>query len=353
MIDRLHGWAWSNNFEFGDHIWRTDDGGLTWGEVLFESADLDFKYALDTDTAWATICRPLEEVCQPALIRTLDGGSSWTVLNQNRWLTVSRYRFFSQEDGLLYGSGPAAGTAIYNFFETHDGGVTWEPFQFVSSHRRPLSEIPGQYETCNICGDALYLDFVRMVVVGGNLAQVESGSMPLWITLDRGENWQPQDLALPEGLYEFGWFHPFSPVFVGENFGVLGVRLSPEDRESTAAAFYVTANGGRHWVLRSMVEIPGSVEGYTRLEVASEQDMFFRCGSDLCVTHDGAWTWERLPTNLNFETYSATGSYVQSFTFVDAFTGWALAGREDANPCLWMTIDGGQSWSMLEPIFSP
>jgi photosystem II stability/assembly factor-like uncharacterized protein len=352
MFEGGRGWAWGYTSTFPSRIWRTDDGGLTWSEIMPGPLVWEFEYALDTETAWATVCRPPSEDCQPALARTFDSGSSWAVINETIWHTVSEYQFFNQKDGLLYGSGPAAGTAIWNFYESHDGGVSWTQFEFVSTHRGSASDIPGQYETCNMCGDALYLDFDRLVVVGGNLAQMATDVIPLWITFDRGQVWYSQELPLPQGPFEFGWFHPSPPIFVSDDFGILAIRLSTEDRERTAVAFYATDDGGLSWSFRSLVEIPGSVERWTRLEVVSIEDIFFRCGRDLCISHDGGWNWQQVSTQLNFETYSDSESYVYRFTFIDALTGWALV-RLDETTTLWRTQDGGVSWQNLEPEFLP
>lgn len=118
MIDREHGWARGESA-----IFRTEDGGQTWKQVLRASTCATF---LDVQTAWAAILLPsLGEV---DVYRTSDGGASWVkgsfatrdfdvacslTLPDGRhgWLTLMPIHDAGAQSGELY--------------RTLDGGVSW------------------------------------------------------------------------------------------------------------------------------------------------------------------------------------------------------------------------------------
>jgi photosystem II stability/assembly factor-like uncharacterized protein len=224
--------------------------------------------------------------------------------------------------------------------------------EFVIDHRGDPPDHPGQYQFCNICGDAIYYNLDRLVVVGGNMAQDPVDAIPLWITLDRGQSWQDQDLVLPTGNYSPGWCDPHNPVFFDDLNGIIPVEISDEGNNDKSMAFYGTRDGGLTWSFRSIVENVGYVDSYSRMDFLTTQDMFFACDQDLCVSHDGAQTWERVQPNLVFSNVGGQ-HYVQQFDFVDSNTGWALVGTDRYELTLWKTTDGGETWEMLSPEFIP
>lgn len=349
MVGPMDGWAWGRTEDLSEHLWRTSDGGLTWIEVTPTRME-GFGYALDPRNAWTTVCGLSEQRC--GLAQTSDGGETWTVVNDTqRRIFDYRFHFFNEIEGLMQASGAAAGSAYLKLRETQDGGVTWRLVQ-VASYPASMQPGPaGEFVICN-CGDALYIDSERLLVVNGNLARIPDEEIQLSITTDRGQTWHIARLALPPGQFSRGWFNPHAPVFYGDRDGILPVKLSTEDRIHSAMAFYVTTDGGLNWTFQSLVENVGNVEGESQLEFVSRQDMYFPCGNNLCASRDGALTWQTLSSNLNFG-YSESEAYVRSFDFGDSMTGWALVGQSGEAHTLWRTIDGGKTWTILAPVLSP
>jgi photosystem II stability/assembly factor-like uncharacterized protein len=88
------------------------------------------------------------------------------------------------------------------------------------------------------------------------------------------------------------------------------------------------------------------------MDFVTRQDFFFSCDTDLCVSHDGALTWQRLSPGLSFR-YTDGLPYVYQFDFMDPQTGLALVVDEEQDQrTLWKTFDGGESWELLKPVFS-
>jgi photosystem II stability/assembly factor-like uncharacterized protein len=349
MVSPQDGWG-SGWYEGSTKIWHTDDGGQTWKDVSPPPEVWAFNYALDAQTAWASVCQPEGEGCQAGITRTTDGGETWSVSQSYPRLSADRLKYFNELEGIISGCGAAAGSGICNIFETHDGGLTWDPVEYLTDHRGDPTDYIGQYQFCNICGDAIYFDLERLVVASGNMAQFADISFPISITLDRGQTWQHQDLLLPPGMFNPGLIDPLTPRFFGDLEGVLPVELANEDYDQFAIAFYVTQDGGLTWSFQSLIENVQYVDSWSKMDFVTSQDLFFGCDLDLCVSHDGAQSWQRLSPNLYFS-YVGGEHYVQRFDFVDPLTGWALVGADRKQLTLWKTEDGGESWEILQPIF--
>jgi len=346
MISSLDGWAWDT-----DIVWRTSDGGMSWTDVT-PSNFSEFGFALDKETAWATIFHREEDNTLEGLVRTTDGGKTWIFIAETHWRDVSDYEFYDLKNGLISGCGAAAGSGICMLYETKDGGLTWNPVEFVTDHRGDLGDWPGRYDFCNICGDAIYFDQNLLVVVGGNLAQNPQEQIPVWLTSDRGQSWRNCQLPLPNSIYSPGWFNPHTPVFFGDLEGIAPVKLANLARDQFAMAFYRTQDGGASWKLLSLVEDLDHIESWSIMNFVSSRDLYFACGSELCASHDGGVSWKRISSNLVFS-FAEGQPKVWQFYFVDALNGWALVGDSWYEVLLWRTTDGGKTWHQLFPDFYP
>lgn len=346
MINSLEGWAWSI-----DEVWRTADGGLSWLQITPPDYR-HFEYALDTQTAWATVFQPGGEDSPTILVGTTDGGENWSQLSETAWKLGAQYTFYDSENGLGYNCAPAAGTGICLIQETNDGGQSWTPLEFAFDPQGNPIETPGQFIYCSICGDSLYFDLDKLVLASGNMVEFSATYIPVRITLDRGQSWLFQSLSLPEGEFSPGLIDPYRAVFFGGQEGLLPVQLANDDYDLFGTAFYFTEDEGMSWSFRSLIEIGTSNLGWATMDFVDSQTLFFSCGEDLCFSQDGARTWQRRASNLSFN-FGEDRAAVRKFDFSDSQAGWALAGEEWDQLYLWKTLNGGITWEMLSPTFTP
>lgn len=348
MIDALAGWAQAYDADGVPSLLRTVDGGRTWTHVTPPDPDWEFDGGvyLDAGTAWAWLFD--RSSYQYRLAGTTDGGGTWTVLNDSVY-KFDRMVFSSASlgQGLVWGVG--AGQAHVSLYLTRDGGAAWDRVKWASSPNGPSLFDPETLHLCNICGDSLYFDPLRVIVTGGNEAMEPSSTFPLKISLDGGQTWNLRGLSLPAGPFEKSWIGAGAVQFFGGRDGWLSVHLATEGLARQALAFYRTGDGGLSWTFQSILETSGRAGPP---DFVSLRDAFVSCANDLYITRDGTITWQRIDLAASLG-LSGPDGYVRQVTFADSLTGWALAGPQSGQVALYQTADGGLTWVELTPALVP
>jgi hypothetical protein len=365
-IDAQQLWAWGEG-----RIWQSGDGGSTWQQISPEWEGLFYIWEttiLDELTAFAKYCPDSQEPCQ--LLRTLDGALSWDVMDQDYHFPYSGLTIFFDPSYGVFESMPsdaAAGSVYTSFRDTDDGGQTWNLIELDTPTEFMTLEEWGGIWLCN-CGDSLTFDPQRVIHIPGNMARDPWEEFKVWISWDRGQNWSISTVPLPSGTFKPAMIDPLDPIFFNEKNGILAVRLN-EDYvfDDFLMVFYTTEDGGLTWTFRSQIADVG--RGF-RFQASTEQDLFFVCGNDICASHNGALTWERIPSILNWNTREFADSVI-AFDFGDPSTGWALVRNPnesrhivktedgtyrwnaDENRSLWKTEDGGWTWNAIDPVSTP
>lgn len=344
MVDQLNGWA----SDYEDKLYRTADGGASWYLVpVPPEAGINVVGSafLDAAHAWLSY---YDADGHPALLRTTDGGLSWTPLTGIGLDEAGggpSFRFTSPEQGLAEVTGAGAGNLYVQEYETSDGGATFTVVPLVGPTPEP--DLPeGTIHLCSLCLDSFYYDPYRAIIVEGDMGTMESrGGVHLKQTTDLGQTWTEMVLPLPAG-YEDALAGGLQPVFPGGvQHGFLPVKLMRYNPDGTAAydaiALYESIDAGQTWTLTPNVL---QTSNPATLELVDDLDLLTLCGAAICASHDAALTWETVTPELDLA--STDTRYVLDMTFVNPLSGWIIL-VEDGISQLYRTDDGGATWMLL------
>jgi photosystem II stability/assembly factor-like uncharacterized protein len=347
MSDESVGWA----FDTANHIVRTTDSGLTWADVTPVNLTAGYigGFFLNAQSAWAyDYSDPLN-----GLAHTTDGGKTWSIVAKSfPFAAYASVTFLNDEDGWAETYEMGAGQANITLYETHDSGATWSQIMLSTPGDR-LSEDLGTLHLCSICGDSFYYDPVRMMITSGDLASDPTGKVILFVSTDFGNTWQELHLNMPSSKYNDGLVNPQLPVFFNAKDGYLPFGIVKFSSQGShvydVLAVYATHDGGLSWILNSTVleNVKNTMLGHSVIDFVSPMDAFVACGNDLCVTQDGAQSWQKITSSLNFA-YAEGIEYVEWFDFVSPAAGWAFT-QDGSGYSLWGTTNGGLTWLEITP----
>ena len=290
FIDAQQGWA------VGDRgtIWHTSDGGARW--QLQESGvecRLTSVQFLDAQHGWVAGggSAPFSHVSNGVLLRTRDGGQTWTSIPQQLIGSVLRLKFVDGPRGwaLCTPNGLCGGGVL----TTDDGGHDWSP-----SPQQTLS--PWS------CGDFIDLKRGAVAALGGAAA-----------TIQRGE-FRPS-------RYDGGLRRPAVIQLSADGHGFLA---------GEGGLLLTTRDGGAHW-LPPAGALPAAAAEINFHAIALAGDNVWLAGSPGAVvlrSADRGATWHLLPTGTTLP--------IAALTFVDPEHGWAVGALGQ----ILATTDGGRTW---------
>lgn len=278
---------------------------------------------VDASTGWAVgaVVNPLNPTENfPAIIRTLDGGLTWSAQTSPFALGV-----LTDVDFVDANSGWAVGTDATStapqILHTSDGGATWAV--------QPTPVATGEVVTVD------FVDATTGYAVG------TEGMLPLVLkTIDGGSNWSTVSPAVPGGTgtaLDFlspsvGWItgSVASDPFIRQtiNGGAsYTVQAEPVTEGLLTSVDFVDANRG--WAVGQEVHPMNPLETLTVI---------------LGTTNGGA-TWTR-------QTHPVSIGGLTDVDFVDAMTGYAVGTDETGltvSPYILKTEDGGMTWAIQAP----
>ncbi|MCL6430351.1 MAG: hypothetical protein K6V36_05750, partial [Anaerolineae bacterium] len=237
----------------------------------------------------------------------IDGGRGWALVHQ----------------------GVAAGSEGVTLLSTSDGGRTWQEV----AHSDPQNSTAGGLPFGGLKQGIAFADDMTGWLVA---SEPVPGKVPLYVTRDGGRTWQEQPLELPEG-WEGAEAVPSAPIFFGPMAGALPVRVVGE---RNGIVLYRTKDGGRTW---SVLNWPSDGWMQKAVAVLSVDEVWVLGeGADggipaLYHTRDSGNTWRGLKADL-------PARDVRHIEFAGE-RGWALA-----DGAVFMTEDGGQMWTRLDPV---
>jgi len=255
---------------------HTRDGGENWYSLHlgdFEGnedspsiRDVEF---LDSLTGWLVMDRYYNYGEHSFILKTLDGGISWTSQYQSYTTSLKKLFFLDQDHGWASGN--------YGFvMKTDDGGENWEIIQEESSDVEYVTEIHFN----NLLDGYMVRDYAEFLV-----------------THDGGYSWELSGTF--SGMAEDMFIMQDSIIWLLMNFS--GLNISKD--------------GGTTW---NNFPFPYNSNNVHSLFFLDEEEGW-ACGDgpSLWQTHDGGESWEHL----------YDGQYLESFNnviFTDSLNGWLI-----------------------------
>ena len=360
MKDETSGWAWARDNAYIFYLLHTSDGGLKWKDVTPDKTT-GLTYFLTGQSAWAATSNP-SNARSATLMHTTDGGISWTTINQDMqnidtYPYSSAFGFEDEENGWWRTAWVGAGSAHIYYFQTRDGGMTWEKVainiskNMISDYYIESNEY-GEIKICNICGAFFYFDLSRVIFSPG-----EWSPTIMWITKDVGTIWKKIELSsLPNDINPEA--SPIRyPTFFNDQEGALPFIVN----DPNIAQLYIfgTQDNGATWNLESRpLMIDKKKNNLLTTTFVSRLDVFVGFEQNLSVTHDGGNTWTQSAWPQGF-TSSETEYIEPQINFVSPTTGWILlrkfprSGGRIAKSIFLKTTDGGLTWTEIVPVINP
>jgi len=337
MVNEQIGWSLTLDDGF---LLRTENGGSEWKEVLPEINIYDpgTVYILGT-----TIARVINN---QKIYNTQNGGVNWESISTP--FNQGSIQFINSTDGLVVAdSDCGSGTCYFHLYTTHDGGRSWEILNVSNLGGSSDNLPPGTVQIHS--GDRFQLSHASTIWLGGN-DLTDSRFADLWVSRNWGQTWQIIQMTMPGlGQDQTSPVWVDLPVFMNDNDGYFAAKFLIPGKDASDLqpymAVFITRDGGWTWFPRTIL-VPG-IDAMSHIDFISVMDAIVLCGANLCVTNDGAQTWETIQSNLQFTQNDR--SAIIAYDFVSTTTGWVILSNENGDNELFNTVDGGITWIELQP----
>ena len=346
MLDPYSGWGIGGLNQARDHVFRTQDGGMSWRDVTppqpAPAAD-DVVIAIgefrDASSAW--VAYGYEKVPPPlkSLIwYTHDGGATWQYSSIDTSISTENFKpwFIDFADALhgwlLVYLGAGMSHNYVALFGTTDGGLTWNTLVTPQDQ--------NEIQSCSKAG------MVFSDALNGWLARECTGLFPaphIMRTTDGGATWTRIEPPAPAGvpnLFTDYVCDMVSPNLTSTSSAILAMKcLSNADFTTQKDYIYFTTDGGSSWASSPLPDNYRLGEGLYFFDPLNG----FAFGRKIFKTTDGGIHW----------TFVQEVFWDGQFSFVDADHGWAAVVNDSNENALVVTTNGGVHWDMLNPILVP
>jgi photosystem II stability/assembly factor-like uncharacterized protein len=260
----------------GGRIYKTNNGGLNWVAMVNDKIqDISGICFIGDFTGYVT-------TYDGKLIKTLDGGQTWTQPNQLS-IDLQDIEFINASTGI------AVGAAGPNMFRTTNGGGNWVSLTIASGMG---------------LRDAQFISSTEGFVTGDNGI--------VYRTTDAGATWNSISTTTNHSFLSVQFLNSETGFVAGYN-----------------SKIYRTVNGGLSW---AAVDLPGSTQ------VTSIH--FFNNTSGLALAGSGS-LFRTTNGGLNWQWQDLGGYWPNSLKFVDPQTGYIAM----ENGTVSKTTNGGVNWT--------
>lgn len=331
FVDSLHGWVQGNACDAAGHcvpgFARTEDGGSTWTLLPEPAKQGGFRF-MSSVVGYAF---------DQGVSKTEDGGTTWRDLGFPRQAPVTDVFSFAGSIWALTACGAGGGTCT---------PVLWRETSPAGAFEKAASQPPGVLPCSPGAGSRVLRQLVAgpWLVLYSDQPGVGADCFNVYAVTSNGDSWSTLTSPCPAPVD--------GQVFGGAPTGLLmDICMAGAATDMVPKEAWVSADGGRHWSLRSSSGlVPGGettgniplIGGSNDLAMPTSLDFWMSLWrNDLYETHDGGKTWT--PSAVPGQFLGDAGGAGQVL-FLDRWRGWA-AGPEG----LYATVDG-HSWHRVNII---
>jgi photosystem II stability/assembly factor-like uncharacterized protein len=369
------------NFGFTAFVMKTTDAGRTWSRTVIPTK-WDHSYTemhvLSSDTLFVHLhtSQTIDET-----YRSTNGGKTWTLNSPPSFERIRRTYWLNAQVGLIFGK-PLYGTP--QLLRTEDGGQSWTPtplpifpdhlessvkdIHFLSENRGVLAGAGGslvytadQGRTWQSSNQA-FPDFFSLGFISPTTGFASSG-LGFYKTEDSGASWQFQPQS--DSMYIFrmamvnanqGFFYGFrnfhyhvsqggrkvEAVQLPVTFTYDSRTLIRDDTVYTAGysrapkgnVLLKSGDWGKTWQTQPIVSEDNPIVDF---ELVDRNHLYLATSISVRKSDDGGKTWDKVLEHTN--------DYVTSIVFLNADTGFAalLSGK------VVRTTNQGHSWEQVSP----
>jgi photosystem II stability/assembly factor-like uncharacterized protein len=272
-----------------------------------------------------------------SLLRTTDGGSTWTNIDLTPANTVNGFRsFYPVSDQLVYGVADdlplslVRGAKSRFIYKSEDGGQTWQRLPSTGYFDGAIS-----FPTPQV-GLSAYSNAISRTTDGGNTWQTawSDPQQRAWVnqvqfptsttgyatgnsvlkTTDQGQTWQV--LPWTHGLITHATFLDANVGFLQTDTGII-CDPGPCSGTGPTSALYRTLDGGQTWQ-QLLAPAPGIYAFVSAQE-------FYRAGNIIEHTRDAGQSWQ---TEYQLTgTANISPNYFTNLSFPTPTTGYAITGN--------------------------
>jgi photosystem II stability/assembly factor-like uncharacterized protein len=349
MIDGDNGWGMDEE----SRLLITNDGGISWQNVTPPLGEFEWSgfYALDMEYAWLVPTREdcVTKPCSAYQIwHTYDGGRNWkagaplctgsncTMHNSTPvdFAKPVQVHFIDEANGwVLLNINHVVDIDHYRIYRTRDGGESWD---FVVDH----NDGPQTYQVTGLS----FIAENNGWLTTSDLSNTDT-IRPNWFvyrSYDGGESWKKYQVPEPDPLPEIFSEYEYScgitqlEVNLPEMMDMKVECIVFADEDVPFTFHYHSLTAGKNW---SRWEVPEKADFVN--VVSGWQIQQTEAGYELQNTRDGGANWHAV----------AQIPWKGELHFPNDSTGFAIVHEDDTH-ILYRSVDGGETWLVIEPVLS-